>query len=144
MLKKSLSGTSVFLWILWNFYEHLFLRSTSGGCFCRFSILFSKRQQGFTSTQRFYLTYCPWRKFLQSKTILSSLFRFKDIVLKGISLHLVYKFMCSFWAPRSNWKANKKSKNVSHYWLLLPKGHDASFEDLTILLKENSKIKLHL
>ena len=28
------SGTGVFLWILRNFYEHLFLQNTSGGCFC--------------------------------------------------------------------------------------------------------------
>ena len=27
------SGTGVFLWILRNFYEHLFLQNTSGGCF---------------------------------------------------------------------------------------------------------------
>ena len=30
-----LSLTSVFLWILWNFSEHLFLKNTSGGCFCQ-------------------------------------------------------------------------------------------------------------
>ena len=28
------SGTDVFLWILRNFKEHLFLRNTSAGCFC--------------------------------------------------------------------------------------------------------------
>ena len=28
------TGTGVFLWILWNFYEHLFSKNTSGGCFC--------------------------------------------------------------------------------------------------------------
>ena len=27
-------GTGVFLWILRNFSEHLFLQNTSGGCFC--------------------------------------------------------------------------------------------------------------
>ena len=31
LLKKTLE-TGVFLWILWNFEEHLFLQSTSGGC----------------------------------------------------------------------------------------------------------------
>ena len=25
--------TGVFLWVLWNFYEHLFIKNTSGGCF---------------------------------------------------------------------------------------------------------------
>ena len=32
LLRKD-SGTSVFLWILGNFYEHLFLQNTSNGCF---------------------------------------------------------------------------------------------------------------
>ena len=32
----------------------------------------------------------------QSKTRLSSLFRFKDIIPREISSHLVYKFKCSY------------------------------------------------
>ena len=32
LLKKRL--WCVFLWILWNFYEHLFLQNNSGGCLC--------------------------------------------------------------------------------------------------------------
>ena len=32
LLKKD-SGTGVFHWILWNFWEHLFAQNTSGGCF---------------------------------------------------------------------------------------------------------------
>ena len=32
------SGTGVFLWILQNFWEHLFLKNTSGCCFCRSNI----------------------------------------------------------------------------------------------------------
>ena len=32
-IKKRDSGTCVFLWILRNFEEHLFLQNTSGGCF---------------------------------------------------------------------------------------------------------------
>ena len=35
LLKKA-SGTGVFLWILWNFQEHIFLQNTSGGCFWTF------------------------------------------------------------------------------------------------------------
>ena len=34
LLKKD-SGTGVFLWILQNLQEHLFLQNTSGGCFCK-------------------------------------------------------------------------------------------------------------
>ena len=29
-------NTGVFLWILRNFYEQLFLQNASGGCFCRY------------------------------------------------------------------------------------------------------------
>ena len=38
-------------------------------------------------------------------------------------------------------KNPKKSAIFDH---ILLKGHDASFEDFTILLKENNKFKLHL
>ena len=38
-------------------------------------------------------------------------------------------------------KNSKKSAIFDH---ILLKGHDASFEDFKILLKENSKFKLHL
>ena len=33
-IKKRDSETGVFLWILQNFWEHLFLQNTSGDCFC--------------------------------------------------------------------------------------------------------------
>ena len=32
---KRRSGTGVFLWILWNFQEHLSLQNISCGCFCQ-------------------------------------------------------------------------------------------------------------
>ena len=35
-LFKKASGTGVFLWILWNFQEHVFLQNASGGCFWTF------------------------------------------------------------------------------------------------------------
>ena len=38
-------------------------------------------------------------------------------------------------------KNSKKSAIIEH---ILPKDHDASSEDFTILLKENNKFKLHL
>ena len=34
LYEKGDSGTGVFLWILRNFKEHLFLQNTSSGCFC--------------------------------------------------------------------------------------------------------------
>ena len=36
--QKRVSGTGVFLWILRNFSEYLFLLNTSGGCFCFFKV----------------------------------------------------------------------------------------------------------
>ena len=113
----------------------------------------------------FHLPYCSLRIAFQSKTRLCSLFRFNDIILKEISSHLVYKFMCSccnatyygeserhFFVRASEHlgmtpltgkrvKNPKKSAIFNH---ILLKGHDASFEDFTILLKENNKFKLHL
>ena len=41
------------------------------------------------------MPYCLLRIAFQSKTRLSSLFRFKDIIPKEISSILVYKFTCS-------------------------------------------------
>ena len=36
------SGTGAFLWILWNFWEHLFYRTYLGDCFCIFCPAFLK------------------------------------------------------------------------------------------------------
>ena len=41
-------------------------------------------------------------------------------------------------------KRVKKSKKSAIFDHILLKGHDASFEDFMILLKENNKFKLHL
>ena len=57
------------------------------------SFLIRKRLQ---SCIRNYLPYCSLRIAFQSKTRLSSLFRFKDIIPKKITWHLVYKFMCNW------------------------------------------------
>ena len=84
---------------------------------------------------------------------------------KEISSHLVYKFTCSCCNATSHGESErhffvrasehpdvtsltgkrvknpKKSAIFNH---ILLKGHDASIEDFTILLKENKKFKLHL
>ena len=125
------------------------------------SFLVRKRLQ---SCIKNHLPYCSLRITFQSKTSLSSLFHFKDI-LKETSSHLVYKFKCSccnatyygeserhFFVRASEHlgvspltgkrvKIPKKSAIFDH---ILLKGHDASFEDITILSKENNKFKLHL
>ena len=56
------------------------------------SSLIRKRLQ---SCLRNCLPYCSLRIAFQSKTRLSSLFRFKYFISKEISSHLVYKFTCS-------------------------------------------------
>ena len=109
--------------------------------------------------------YCSLRIAFWSKTRISSLFRFKDIIPKEISSHLVYKFTCScsnatyyeeserqFFVRASehlgmtplNGKRVKNPKKSTIFEHIPLKDHDASFEDFTILLKENNKSKLHL
>ena len=124
------------------------------------SFLVRKRLQ---SCIRNHLPYCSLRIAFQSKTRLSSLFRFKDIIPKEISSHLVYKFTCSccnttyygeserhFFVRASEHLfmtslTGKKVKNFKKSAIfdhILLKGHDASFEDLDSL--GNNKLKLHL
>ena len=126
------------------------------------SFLVRKRLQ---SCIRNHSPYCYLRIAFQSKTRLSSLFRFKDIISKEISSHLVYKFTCScsnaayygqserhFFVRASEHlgmtpltgKRVKNPKKSAIFDHILLKGHDASFEDFKILLKENNKFKLHL
>ena len=111
------------------------------------------------------MPYCSLRIAFQSKTRLSSLFRFKDIMPKEISSHLVYKFTCSccnatyygeserlFFVRASEQlgmthltgKRVRNPKKSAIFDHILLNGHDASFEDFTILLKENNRFKLHL
>ena len=97
------------------------------------------------------------------KNRLPSLFRFKDIISKEISSHLVYKFTCTccnatYYGESErlfvrasknlgmtplNGKQIKNSKKSAIFDHILLKGHDASFEDITILLKENNKFELY-
>ena len=109
---------------------------------------------------RNHLPYCSLRIAFQYKTRLTSLFHFKEI-----SSHLVYTFRCSccndtyyrkserhFFVRASEhlcmtcytrkWLKNSKKSAIFDHILL--EGHDVSFENFTILLKENNKFKLHL
>ena len=56
------------------------------------SFLIRKRLQ---SCIKNHLSYCSLRIVFQSRTRLSSLFRFKDVISKEICSHIVYKFVCS-------------------------------------------------
>ena len=97
----------------------------------------------------------------QSKSRLSSVIRFKDIISKEISSHLVYKYTCSCcnttyygeserlffvrasehlsMTPLTGKRVKNPTKSAIFDQILL-KDHDASFEDFTILLKETTNL----
>ena len=102
------------------------------------------------------LPYCSLRITLQSKTRLSSVFRFKDIIPKEISSHILYKYTCNCcnatyygeserhffvraseqlgMTPLTGKRVNNSKKSAIFEHILL-KSHDASFENFTIVLK---------
>ena len=106
---------------------------------------------------RNHLPYCSLRITFQSKTRLSSLFCYKDIITKETSSHFVYEFVCGccnatyyeeserhfFDITPLTGKRVKNPKKSAIFDHILMKDHDASFEDFTILLKEKNKFKLH-
>ena len=55
-LFKKASGTGVFLWILWDFHEHIFLQNASGGWFWTFIAYVSHQQKN-----------CVYRKKISCK-----------------------------------------------------------------------------
>ena len=60
------NGTGVFLWILWNFLEHLFLQKTSGGCFWVSLVLVKPPSEGWIEWRKF----CIWELYMLRKTSL--------------------------------------------------------------------------
>ena len=108
--------------------------------------------------------YCSLKVVYQSKSRISNLFHFKDVVSTKLSSHIVYKFMRSccnatyygqtqrhFFVRASEHlgitpltgklvKTPKKSAIFDH---MLLDGHKASFDNFSILLKENA-FKLQL
>ena len=110
------------------------------------------------------LLSCSLRIAFQSKTCLSSLFKFKESILKYLRSHLIYKFSCSCCnatyygeterhlfvrAPehlripptQKRDKIPKKSAIMDH---ILLEGHNATYDDFSILISENNQFKLHL
>ena len=102
---------------------------------------------------------------LQSKTHLSSLFKFKDNIPKYLHSHLIYKFLCSCCnatyysetqrhlivrvsehlgitpVTQKQVKYPKMSAIMDH---ILLEGHNATYDDFWILIPENNQFKLHL
>ena len=112
-----------------------------------------------------YIPYCSLKVAYQSRSRISNLFNFKDVVNTKLSSHIVYKFMCScsnatyygqtqrhFFVRASEHlgitpltgkfvKTPKKSAIFDH---MLLDGHKASFDNFSILLKESNACKLQL
>ena len=112
-----------------------------------------------------YIPYCSLKVVYQSKSRISNLLHFKDVVNTKLSSHIVYKFICSccnatyygqtqrhFFVRASEHlgitpltgkfiKTPKKSANFDH---MLLDGHKASFDNFSILLKENNTFRLQL
>ena len=112
-----------------------------------------------------YIPYCSLKVVCQSRSRISNLFNFKDVVNTKLSSHIVYKFMCSccnatyygqtqthFFVRASEHlgitpltgKVVKTPKKSAIFEQMLLDGHKASFDNFSILLKESNAFKLQL
>ena len=111
------------------------------------------------------LPSCSLRIAFQSKTCLSSLFKFKESIPKYLRSHLIYKFSCSCCnatyydeterqrfvrasehlgiTPLTQKRVKNPQKSVIMDHILL-EGHNATYNDFSILILENNQFKLHL
>ena len=111
------------------------------------------------------LPSCSLRTAFQSKTCPSSLFKFKEHIHNYLRPHLTFKFHCScrngtcydeterqLFVQASEYlgitpltqkrvKNPKKSAIMDH---ILLEGHNATYDDFSILISENNQFKLHL
>ena len=109
------------------------------------------------------IPFCKLKVAFQSKNRLATLFRFKDVIPKELDSNLVYKFSCSScnatyygktkrhfkvrasehlgMTPLTDKHVKSPKKSVIFEHILL-KGHQASFNDFSILSKEANEFKL--
>ena len=89
----------------------------------------------------------------KSQNKLAKAFRFKDRIPKELTSGVVYKFQCGFCSesrvaehigisPLTKKKVKPKGSAVSDHLLLC--NHSPSFENFSILIKENKKLLLEL
>ena len=124
-----------------------------------------KTRNRLNSCIRNQLPSCSSRTAFQSKARLSSLFKFKESIPKYLRSHLIYKFSCSCCnatyygeterhlfvralehlgiTPLTQ-KRVKKTKRCVIMNNILLEGHDATYDDFSILIPENNQFKLHL
>ena len=111
------------------------------------------------------LPSCSLSIALQSKTHLSSLFKLKESTPKYLSLDLIYKFLYSrcnvtyygeterhlfvrasehlgITSLTQKWVNNPQKSVIMDHILL--KGHNATYDNFSILIPEHSQFKLHL
>ena len=101
----------------------------------------------------------------QSKTRLSSLFRFKDVISKEICSHIVYKFVCSCCnatyygeserhfhirasehlgiTPLTGKRVVNPKKSAINDHILF-ENHECSYDDFSIIARENNRFKLRI
>ena len=112
-----------------------------------------------------YIPYCSLKVVYQSKSRISNLFNFKDVVNTTLSSHILQKFMCTccnatyygqtqrhFLVRASEHlgitpltgKFVKMLKKSAIFDNLLLDGHKASFDNFFILLKESNALLLLL
>ena len=120
---------------------------------------------GLNNCIRNQLSSCSLRIVFQSKTCLSSLFKLKESIPKYLRLHLIYKFSCSCCnatcygeternlfvralehlgiipLTQKRVKNPRKSAIIGH---ILLEGHNATYDDFSILIPENNHFNLHL
>ena len=111
-----------------------------------------------------YIPYCSLKVAYQSRSRISNLFNFKDVVNTKLSSHIVYKFIGSccnatycgqtqrhFFVRACEhlllhlWLVNllKRPRNLL-FLIMLLYGHKASFDNFSILLKESNLFKLQV
>ena len=114
---------------------------------------------------RTQLLSCSLRIAFQSKTRLSSLFKFKESIPKYLRSYLIYKFSCSCCnatyfgenerhlfvrasehlgiTPLTQKRVKNPKKSAIMDCILL-EGYNATYDDFSILISENNQFKLHL
>ena len=107
------------------------------------------------------LPSCLLRIAFQSKTHLSSLFKFKKSIPKYLRLHLIYTFLCSccnttYFGETERHLFVRASEHLGITPLtqkrvmsaimdhILLEGHNATYDYFSILIPENNQFKLHL
>ena len=107
--------------------------------------LFFETRNKLNSYIRNQQRFCSLRFAFQSKTSLSSLFKFKDSIPNYLRSLLIFEFPCgccnATYYGRIEAKIGLKSQKVCHYGQYFT--NNAKYDDFSILIPENNQFKLH-